>query len=268
MNLNIIILIHKANTRCRMSWGYWDILVFLLIVSSVTFVNFYLVFCEYHATHFIWLSLHIPAHAYMHPYPNINNTPYTEEACGACLKSSCMIFFLNSFPVRFLTGWDYLHHDPWKWGIICKKPAPALADGETPAVVNGIDWGQWCVLCVYYLPLCLWSHMQTGGLSPVSVQHMGIYSCVAVRNTLNLFLYLCRTVCCICYIYIIQNELGSLSLIISQHWMDHHLFLYAFQNLNEKNQNSFICAANGEMSLSQQPRDSDITLNNHNNSKK
>lgn len=194
MNLNIIILIHKANTRCRMSWGYWDIWVFLLIVSSATFVNFYFVFCEYHATHFIWLSLHIPAHAYMHPYPNINNTPYTEEACGACLKSSCMIFFLNSFPVRFLTGWDYLHHDPWKWGIICKKPAPALADGETPAVVNGIDWGQWCVLCVYYLPLCLWSHMQTGGLSPVSVQHMGIYSCVAVRNTLNLFLYLCRTV--------------------------------------------------------------------------
>ena len=66
-------------TLLKLSWEYWDVLVFHLIVYIVTseflICVFWTCFLPIHnSTHFIRLLLHIQVHAYMHPYHNIGNT--------------------------------------------------------------------------------------------------------------------------------------------------------------------------------------------------
>lgn len=70
-----------------------------------------------------------------------------------------LISVIFMMPVTFLPRPIYLHHDPWKWGIICQMPAPALTDGKTPTVLNGI-LGSVLLRVADYLPLFSYSNMQ------------------------------------------------------------------------------------------------------------
>ncbi len=81
-------------------------------------------------------------------------------------------------PLKLLTRPSHLHHDPWKKKeIICKKLAPALTDGKTPAVINGIDWGQCWTIITFH---SVYEAMQTESHS--SMARAGLTSaCIPVE---------------------------------------------------------------------------------------
>lgn len=145
---------------------FWAILKFLLLFASIEI--------HFHNT---WTSQFGVWHSHIcspGKKCNSNNNEEQLKCATVCLTPSCVVFseVFSWHPVVYITTRANRGLSP---------KSPRLTDGKTPAVLNGIDWGQCCwKLCVHYLPLCLLIHIYTGiqsnvahaGLAPVASRYL------------------------------------------------------------------------------------------------